>query len=310
MKLKALARLEDIDAFADHGFVFDAHSQDRSEVIKRYRGTAVSADGQGIKIAAWQKSIYHFGGLNREVPIFITVTADPTGMITAVKIDERSNGSQGKRCSFPCLESCINSKLSGKRIADIPTLFPSSSETKCLHIYEILAGAASFCAHLEALGLSSGSEQELFSAVPTAKGLIVNSKHEILGKKSETELLFTHNAMPQLNRFNLPERLDCSVLVRFNGAAVRRERLNCDSFELCYAQLNRLATRCYNLEKGFFGLSGRVKFSNCPSMSGLLLLATSHQALGGTVSRALKVEKILHYLQTGYNKNPCKGFGG
>lgn len=310
MKLKTLARLEDIDAFADHGFVFDAHSRDRSEVIKRYRGTVVTADEQGVKIAAWQKSIYHFGGLNREVPIFITLTTDPDGFITAVKIDERSNGSQGKRCSFPCLEGCINSKLSGKRIADIPTLFPSSSETKCLHIYEILAAAASFCAHLEALGLANGAEQELFSAVPTADGLIVNSKHEILGKTSETELLFTHNTMPELNEFNLPVKLDSRVLVRFNGSAARREELSSDSFELCYAQLNRLATRCYNLEKKFFGLSGRVKFSNCPSMSGLIILATSHQMLSGTVSRALKVEQILHYLQTGYNKNPCKGFGG
>ena len=310
MKLKALPRLEDMDVFSDHGFVFDAHSQDRSEVIKRYRGTVVKASEQGVKVAAWQKSIYHFGGLNREVPIFITVTTDSDGLITSVEIDERSNGSQGKRCSFPCLEGCINSRLSGKRIADIPALFPSSSETKCLHIYEILAGAASFCAHLEELGLSEGAEQELFSAVPTADGLIANSRHEILGKMSETELLFTHSSMPELNKFNLPVKLDARVLVRFNGAAARREALSSDSFELTYAQLNRLATRCYNLEKKFFGLSGRVKFSNCPSMSGLLILATSHSMLKGTVSRALKVEQILHYLQTGYNKNPCKGFGG
>ncbi len=26
--------------------------------------------------------------------------------------------------------------------------------------------------------------------------------------------------------------------------------------------------------------------------------------------RAWKIEKILHWLQTGYGKNPCKGFGG
>ena len=30
----------------------------------------------------------------------------------------------------------------------------------------------------------------------------------------------------------------------------------------------------------------------------------------GLVSRAWRIEKILHYLQTGYGKNPCKGFGG
>ncbi len=90
---------------------------------------------------------------------------------------------------------------------------------------------------------------------------------------------------------------------------MRTEKLNADSFEMIYAQLNRLASRCYNLEKKRFGLSGRVKFSNCPSMSGLLL-AMSHQSLKGTVGRAIEVERILYYLQTGYNGNPCKGFGG
>ena len=32
--------------------------------------------------------------------------------------------------------------------------------------------------------------------------------------------------------------------------------------------------------------------------------------VGGLVSRAWKIKRILHYLQTGYGKNPCKGFGG
>ena len=77
-----------------------------------------------------------------------------------------------------------------------------------------------------------------------------------------------------------------------------------------YAQLNRLFSKCHHREKDFFDLKGRVRFFNSPSMVGLYLLTISHSGLNGLVSRALKIEKILHYLQTGYGKNPCKGFGG
>ena len=306
MQIKRLPDLDKIDVLSD--FVFNAHNADLSEVIKRYRGTVVT-DG-GSTVVAWQKSIYHFGGLTREVPIVITLKTDTDGRIASLDIDRRSNGSQGARCSFSCLEQCIGSKLVGRQISDIPELFRSAADTKCLHIYEILAGAASFCAHLEGLGLHEGAEQELVSITPTKTGLLVDATHEVLGKASETELVVRYENAPVLNKFNLPESVSGSVLVRFDGAAVRTEKLDADSFEKLYAQLNRLATRCYNLEKKRFSLSGRIKFSSCPSMSGLLLLAMSHQMLRGTVSRALEVERILHYLQTGYNGNPCKGFGG
>jgi hypothetical protein len=53
-----------------------------------------------------------------------------------------------------------------------------------------------------------------------------------------------------------------------------------------------------------------MRFFNTPSMAGLYLLAISHSALSGLVTRAWKIERILHYLQTDYGKNPCKGFGG
>lgn len=306
MQIRKLPDLSEVAVVSD--FVFDAHNADLTELIKRYRGTVVT-DG-GSTVIAWQKSIYHFGGLTREVPIVITLKLGGDGCVASLDIDRRSNGSQGARCSFPCLEQCIGSKLVGRKIADILELFQSAADAKCLHIYEILAGAASFCAHLEGLGQTEGSEQELFTITPTKTGLLVDATHEVLGKKSETELVVRYENAPVLNKFNLPESLSGSVLVRFDGAAVRTEKLDADSFEMIYAQLNRLASRCYNLEKKRFGLSGRVKFSNCPSMSGLLLLAMSHQALKGTVGRAIEVERILHYLQTGYHANPCKGFGG
>ena len=45
-------------------------------------------------------------------------------------------------------------------------------------------------------------------------------------------------------------------------------------------------------------------------MVGLFLLTISHSGVSGLFTRAWKIEKTLHYLQTGYGKNPCKGFGG
>ena len=98
--------------------------------------------------------------------------------------------------------------------------------------------------------------------------------------------------------------------VQYNDEEVLTEELNASDFESVYAQLNRLFSKCHHMEKSYFGLKGRARFFNTPSMTGLFLLTISHSGLKGGVSRALKIEKILHYLQTGYGKNPCKGFGG
>lgn len=80
--------------------------------------------------------------------------------------------------------------------------------------------------------------------------------------------------------------------------------------ETAYAQRNRLFSKCYHLEKKRFGFRGRIRFTNCPSLVGLFLLTFSHGRLRGGVSRALKIEKILHFIQAGENRTPCIGFGG
>ena len=100
------------------------------------------------------------------------------------------------------------------------------------------------------------------------------------------------------------------MTVQYNGEAAFSEELHASDFESVYAQLNRLFSKCHHREKAFFGLKGRVRFFNSPSMVGLFLLTISHSFVPGLVSRAWRIEKILHYLQTGYGKNPCKGFGG
>ena len=95
-----------------------------------------------------------------------------------------------------------------------------------------------------------------------------------------------------------------------DGVEVNIEELHALGFEAVYTQLNRLFSKCHHLEKSYFGIKSRARFFNTPSMVGLFLLTISHNSMKGSVSRALKIEKILHYLQTGYGKNPCKGFGG
>ena len=107
-------------------------------------------------------------------------------------------------------------------------------------------------------------------------------------------------------RLNTNEAASCLRLLDRPAA----EELHASDFESVYAQLNRLFSKCHHLEKAFFALKGRVRFFNSPSMVGLFLLTISHSFVPGLVSRAWKIEKILHWLQTGYGKNPCKGFGG
>ena len=97
MNLTGLPNIDLSSLKHDHSFVFDAHNHDRKQLIARYRGTAVERTKLGIVITGWQKSIYHFGGLNREVPILVSLLLDKTGKIRRIKIDGQSKGSQGRR---------------------------------------------------------------------------------------------------------------------------------------------------------------------------------------------------------------------
>ena len=308
-----LNALPDIDPRAvkhDHGFVFDAHNHDRKQLITRYRGTAVERTELGIAVTGWQKSIYHFGGLNREVPILVTILLDEKGLIRSLKIDDRSEGSQGRRCDFACLEALCGEKLKGIDLAELGSRVSSASDVKCLHLFEILSACSSFYSILTSQGLQNGTEQEYVAICPTRNGLISDSTHEILGKRDRTQIHLEHRTPPALNAENLAENLDAVVTVRYNEEEVFTEELRASDFETVYAQLNRLFSRCHHREKAFFGLKGRMRFFNTPSMVGLFLLTISHSGVSGGVARAWKIEKILHYLQTGYGKNPCKGFGG
>ncbi|MBO6039923.1 MAG: hypothetical protein J6P58_01815 [Oscillospiraceae bacterium] len=310
MILNGLQSFDPASVKFDHSFVFDAHNRDRRQLITRYRGTAVEGTDAGFAVTGWQKSIYHFGGLNREVPILVSMLLDENGLIRSLKIDERSEGSQGRRCDFACLETLCGEKLTGVPLAELGSRVSSAPDVKCLHLFEILSACASFYGTLAAQGLRDGLEQEYVAIFPERNGLRADAAHEILGRQDHTQIRLEHRTPPKLNAENLAGSLDAEVSVRYNGEEAFTEELHASDFETVYAQLNRLFSRCHHREKAFFGLKGRVRFFNSPSMVGLFLLTISHSGVSGLVSRAWKIERILHFLQTGYGKNPCKGFGG
>lgn len=308
MNLNALPETDAHMIETDHSFVFDAHNHDRRQLITRYRGTSVVKTDKGSTVTGWQKSIYHFGGLNREVPIVVTIKTDDAGIISSISIDEKSNGSQGKRCDFSCLEALCRDKISGIAMTDLGRTVTSAPDVKCLHLFEILSACSSFCAYLYASGQEEGTEQEYISIRPDGSGLTADTAHEIRGKRDHMRIRLEHNTRPVLNDKNLAAVLDAVATVQYNDEEVLKEAVSAPDFESAYAQLNRLFSKCHHLEKAFFSVKGRAKFFNTPSMTGLFLLTISHSGLNGGVTRALKIEKILHYLQTGYGKHPCKGF--
>ena len=310
MNLNGLPDLDLSSAGSDHGFVFDAHNRDRKQLITRYRGTVVERTESGYAVIGWQKSIYHFGGLNREVPILVSMLLDESGLIRSLKIDRRSAGSQGRRCDFACLEGLCGEKLLGVPLAALGSRISSAPDVRCLHLFEILSACSSFFRMLAAQGRTEGGEREYVAIRPDRNGLFSDSTHEILGKRDRTQIRLEHRTPPRLNAEDLAESLDAVAAVRYNGEDVFTAELRASDFETVYAQFNRLFSSCHHREKAFFGLKGRVRFFNTPSMAGLFLLTISHSSVRGLFSRAWKIEKILHYLQTGYGKNPCKGFGG
>ena len=170
MKLNGLPVLDPSSVRSDHSFVFDAHNHDRKQLITRYRGTVVERTASGFTVTGWQKSIYHFGGLNREVPIMISIVLDGEGLIRSLKIDGQSRGSQGSRCDFTCLETLCGEKLAGIPLTELGSKISAAPDVKCLHLFEILSACSSFAGTLPAQGRTEGSEQEYIAIRPFRNG--------------------------------------------------------------------------------------------------------------------------------------------
>lgn len=312
MKLCLQPELDRMDVVFDHDFVFEAHARDLKTLITRYRGTVVRPSEAGYTVVAWQKSVYHFGGLNREVPVFATVLLDRDGVVRGLSLDERCVGSQGSRCDWRTLRECMNERLRGKPFTEFQSLCPGAGAARCLHLYEILSGASGFFRFLRGRDLEAGSEQELVTIRPYRGGLQAENRHILLGKESVLTFDLKHNTPPQRNERDLTCALDADVTVCHQGETAFTQELRAERFEDVYAALNLLFGRCYQLEKQALDLSGRrrVRFSNCTALAGLFLLTFSHESMTGAVSRAVRIERILHFIQTGEGRTGCIGFGG
>ena len=311
MELYSLPSLNEIHGAQMLDFIFDAHNHSRDMLITRYRGTQIeSAENGGLEFIGWQKSIYHFGGLNREVQIACTVRTDAEGRIGSLHFDPRCLGSQGAKCDFSVLAERISAKLVGKTIPEIEKIFITAGDAQCLHVFEVLAAIASFYNTLGKKEQTTGAEQELVTILPMENGLICRNQHELLGEIYETEIILNHKQPHGLNERNLCSSIDCGVVVHQQMHERWSDSLYAENFEGVYAQLNRLFSKCLRMEKKAFGLSGKIRFSMFPSLAGLFLLTFSHEGMSGTVDRALKIEKILHFIQAGEGRTPCLGFDG
>lgn len=312
MKLELRRDLDEAEALTDHGFVFDAHAKDRQTLITRYRGTLVRPSEEGYTVVAWQKSVYHFGGLNREVPVLATIRLDRNGVVRALALDERCVGSQGKRCDFRTLQLCMNEMLKGTALSDFDAQCKSAHQARCLHLFEVLGGASGFFALLRAGGLEKGSEQELVTIRPDSGGLIAENRHILLGKESVLELDLRHLDPPRRNERDLTCHVNAVVTVRHQGEESFTQALKAERFEDVYAALNLLFGRCCRLEKQTLELPGRkrVRYTNWSALAGLFLLTFSHESMAGALSRAVRIERVLRFIQTGDGRTGCMGFGG
>ena len=309
-KLELRRNLDEIDPIRVHDFVFDAHETDRSALITRYRGTVVRRAERGWNLVAWQKSVYHFGGLNREVPVFATVLLDEDGVVRGLSLDERCVGSQGSRCDFHTLQAGMIDRLIGKPFAEFEHLCPGAGPARCLHLYEILSGASGFFAELRGRGLDEGTEQELVRICPDAGGVRAENRHIVLGRENVIELDLRCRKPPQRGDHGLICVLEADADVRCNGAAAFSEQIDARRTADVTAALSLLFGRCYGLERRFFGFVGqrRARFTNCTALAGLFLLTFSHESMAGTLSRALRIERMLHFIQTGEGRTGCIGF--
>ena len=312
MKLDLQPDLDTRDVEIDRGFVFDAHAPDKQTLITRYRGTVVRASDTGFTVTAWQKSVYHFGGLNREVPVLATVQLDAEGTVRSLRLDERCVGSQGKRCDWRMLQTCMEERLCGKPFTAFGAACPSAADARCLHLYELLGGAAGFFALLRERGLSEGSEQELVTIRPDSGGLICENRHILLERESALEIDLRHLEPPRRGEHDLPCSLNAEAAVRHQGTEAFRQDLRAERFEDVYTALNLLFGRCYRLERQALALPAheRARYTNCPALAGLFLLTLSHESMAGSITRAVRIERMLRFLQTGEGRRGCIGFGG
>lgn len=310
MIMDLIADLDARDIVEDHDFVFRAKQTDRRALITRFRGTACAKTEDGYAVSAWHRSVYRFGGVRIVVPLFAAVLLDEEGVMRDLSLDERCRGSQGAKCNFSELERCMRGILQGRRFSEFSLRCTSAEDAQCLHLLELLGGAASFYALLRGRGQEEGSEQELMRLFPDRAGLRCENRHIVLSREHSTVVEMSHSTPPRLDENDFVRDLDAAVRVFCNGEQAFETELRADHYHEAYAALSRLYGRCFRLERQALDYpNGRAaRFTNYPALSALSLLSFSYAAMHGGLTRALRVERILRRLQKGDAEAACIGF--
>lgn len=206
LKTDGLPELSQLDVFKSPCFVFDLHSREKKDLITRYRGTVCRKLPAGFEIVSWQKSMYRFGGLYREVPIAVRAELDESARIVSITIDEESCGSQGKSCDFACLERSLRDKLINRPFTQFSQIYKDAGTTDCLHVLRSSAVRRRFC---RPLGQRPQRRRRTGDGKNIARQRRTHSRECSRGswKKAVTQISLRHNAAPTFGKKACPKAL-------------------------------------------------------------------------------------------------------
>lgn len=287
----------------DHDFIFKSHSLDFKALITRYRGTVCKSGHLGRIVTAWQKSIYLFGHIPMEETIVATILVNRDGIVRGMSLDERSHGGLGPLCDFRHLQRCMARMLRGKPFSNFSRVCPTAGDAQCLHLFEVLSAAASFYAHLQSKQLPEGAEEELTKIYPGKQKIRVEKEHWVLGKEHSSTMMLRHNQKLHTTTNRLPDQMDASISTVCNGTPILSERVIAENFRDVYSKLNRIMAKCARVEKQYFRVEGRMRFTNATSIVGLLLMTMAHESM--LTFRAIRIGAMLPLLQASGERSGC-----
>ena len=305
MSLTLRLDLDRRDVTFDHDFIFRCRSFELRALITRYRGTQCVPSDRGTIVTAWQKSIYRFGGIPLEETIVATVMVRRDGIVHGVSLDPRSHGGLGRLCNFQELQGCMTRMLRGKRFTAFSRVCPTAGDAQCLHLFEILSAAASFYAHVMEKGLDRGAEEELLRVYPRRGELRAENEHWVMGDRQSTTVTLRQRKQTRVNLQGLPQALDAAVSIRM-GDVTMEESVQSEELRGIYGKLNRVMASFGRVEKAYFGVKGKMRFTNATALVGLLLMCISHEAMH--VLRAFRIERLLNHLQDSGERATCIAF--
>lgn len=306
MPLTLLRDLDRRNVAFDHDFIFNKRSMDWRALIVRYRGTVCTPSDHGTIVTAWQKSVYRFGGFPLEETIVATVLVKHDGIVHGVSLDDRSHGGLGPLCDFSVLQRCMTRLLRGRSFADFSRACPTAGDARCLHLFEVLSAASSFYSDLNNKGLKQGSEEELTRICPKRGAIHVEINHRVLDKELVANCTLHHLKKVRTASIGIPDSLNAILSVSSGGRNVLTEIVEADDFRSVYSKLNRAFAKCSRMEKAYFDVEGKMRFTNLTALVGLLLMTLAHESMH--VMRAIRIAWLLPALQASGERAGCIAF--